>query len=282
MRFAHKHRSPEFWGTPWPPTTPVEVIPDHPLGLAGGLVSCYLARNWPRLIDICGVQPDLTMSGTIQLVPYTTGPSLFVTTVAAGMQATAGTTFTTRAASAASLFWYGERTAGGVNPGGVLGITAHSSLSSPYSAAYLIYSSANDIQAQIGNSNNAYAFVVSSGNAFSAPKVAASAALTWGQNTNINLYIDGAVAGTPAAGGGFPLIQDANAVIFMSGCSVLNQYPGCVSIMGLFYARELTANQVAWLHREPFAMLRPVVQRSYYIVPAAAPSVQQSRAIIMA
>ena len=81
---------------------------------------------------------------------------------------------------------------------------------------------------------------------------------------NSNLYLNNSLLGTASAGSSVPVSSSTSYVVLGNGSNSAIKF-------GSFYNSILTPQLMAWLNAEPFAMLRPVRRRTYF-VPASAPS----------
>lgn len=97
-------------------------------------------------------------------------------------------------------------------------------------------------------------------------------------NTTTSLYVDGVLDTSYV----YTLNTQASNYFFARNVSSTYNFQGGFASFYGIWNRELSLDEIQHLYREPYALVHPLLWRSYYIIPAAAPSVQRSRAIIMA
>lgn len=258
------------------PTVPVEVDPSHPLAL--GLIGCFVASQGPR--DLCGNSPIVTTlsGGTPPLIATSAGPAWQQTTGAQALYAPAAPIF--KAGQTFTVFWSGVCLGSAVGPFDSLaaGIDyADATEVSPYISYGL--DSSNSMLARTPAS--AVGPSMSVGDDFNAAAILSTfnAAFTNGVPT---VYANG--TNTTA------ITFSAVATLCIGGYrGDTTRSPNLATRCAYFFNQDFGSTngqsnlpQMAWLSAEPFAMLRPVVRRSYYKVAAGGSGALSGSAAIAA
>ncbi|WP_428485932.1 hypothetical protein [Rhodopila sp.] len=252
--------SPRQWHPAQVPTGAVEI--DKSQELASGLVGCYLPGGLSGLTDLCGIGPTLAPYAAPAIVANPFGPGLASAAVAQGAYAPAYAAYGSLLTAATSLFWKGSfPTAYSGNYGAVLwGFSAHSTDSSPYYANAIERQSGGDV-------GDAFSF----GNGVAAA-IASDAGVTSVASTfdgaNSELFTNGTGQGLVSANGNTPTLYSGatgSQLSFGWYDPAQGRTVNAISNLGLIYNRALSPAEVAQLHAAPFALLRPVVRRQYYV-----------------
>lgn len=260
------------------PTDAMEIDWSHPL--ARGLVGLYIPGGRSGLTDLCGIGPVLTSHANGTMVASSLGPGLNGNTTNAGASSTVEPTqyeFTNTYMALVHLGMHLSQFA--TNGDAPLLAINRSSGGAPYypynlatfqtttgiAFEYMGQQAFTSVLPDLGINSLAVTFGTQSGNALAIYKNGASI-----QSGNMQLTI------------GY-YSDDLLEIGVNTGYNT--RYYGGISLAAAIYntgAAAMPASTVAWLAREPFAMLRPVVRRSYSVPSVVVAAATQARAMVMA
>ncbi len=259
------HRLVKFGNPRFLPFGPLEIDRLHPLAL--GLVACYVPGL--RIQDLCGNFPNLVPAAGGSIIGGPNGPALLcnLTGASSGASATVGTAITNFVSAAASAFWFGQSITTPAFGCPLFGVEANNTGASPFGVIYVATAASGNIQGVIDNQSNGFVSLTGAATPFSGSGDFRSAAVTWLSGGNISIYANGTSAATPISGGASTLKGYATSKFLIGQFDTGSGSTQSVASLGLLYSRELSAQEVARLHVEPFSMLRSVVKRSYLTPP---------------
>ncbi len=257
------------------PTEPVEIDWSHPLaqGLQFLLLPAAGAVGNRDLID--GLSSS-SVSAPIGLGGR--GPGMLTTATGTGWQFNSSPPGNLRLNVGGTLFWTGlthGTPIGGYNSAGVIGLVnstvgweSYALQASAYTRSYLFdYISGTSTQR-----------VEDSGGV--PPVGEHSAAVSFVVGGNIGMYRDGILSGSATWVGTTAPSYSSNSYLSVAsdgnGARVINGTTYITTI----YGRALSADLIAWLAAEPFAMLRPKMRQRWYaasITPPPPPSLRPDR-----
>jgi hypothetical protein len=251
-----RHRFPAAWSPTQVPTVPTECIPDHPLGLAGGLLGLWNPAN---PIDLTGRGNNGSLTGGPLIAPGRFGPTLNLNGSSqwVTIQPQANTTVNNTAIS------FG----GWVFPTGTADyqmiIGRDVNAGNRYWAMYLVQANTSGLYVALNNG----ATPGSAGAIY-------SLSTPWQVNAwnHFAVVYNGAVGviylnGYPVYSSSWPgAITDSLAYPIHLGAEGSDNKFHVAGAIGpcFLYNTALTARQVAWLAAEPFTMLRPTIRRSFH------------------
>lgn len=263
------------------PPLPVEIDWGHPLSV--GLIGLYIPSRGGA--DLAGNGPPIFPQSATTFAPSGVGPGASSLTNTSGMASAAIPTRFQRATTNLGLVhvgWHTATTQGSTSESCIFGMTFSG-------ATYLPFT----ITTNAGN----FHFCTNAGSNFATYSLGVGATLglnivavsnyTGGGNT-LYAYKNGAslIAGGTTTAGNVAWAGGPNCKVDMcySQWTPSTLWENCISLAGMFYdfgASPMSASLAAWQGAEPFAMLRPIVRRTFVTVPATA-SAARARAIIMA
>lgn len=238
------------------PTEDVEIDWSHPL--AAGLVHLIVPGGARFLEDLSDTLAPMALLGG-SIWPSNLGPQIHVVSGSHGADVFVGTalpittqgTFYTRgefvAASYAGTQLYGVQDSTGYN----------------YSFGWGTNTTQGSAYVNIGGTSYGGSAV-----SFS-PNTPFSYGGTFASGGSLTQYVSGQAAGSAAIGAG-NLSLGANTYIVLN--TVLYNsavYIEATQALCALWRRALSADEMAWLDAEPFAMLRPKMRRRYYVVPSS-------------
>ena len=268
------------WSAHQVPQHAVEIDFDHPQ--ARGLVGLYIPGGRSGFRDLCSIGPALTPHTAGTFGQSSLGPGLNCNANSSGASSSVRPTQYEFASTNAAVVHLGYHLAtqatGSDSPIVALNRSGGGSPYYPWNLALF-------------NNANGITFECSAGGPFNTAVLADiginSLAVTFGtQNGNsVTMYKNGTSLGGGSLTSAITYYSDDLFEIGVNTAYQTRYYNG-ISLAAWVYntgSVQMPASTVAWLAREPFAMLRPVVRRSYCIpgVVAAAPTTQ-ARAMVMA
>jgi hypothetical protein len=235
------------------PTVPVALDQAHPLAM--GLVALYVpGASWN---DLSGVNGALT-PGTGTLVSTARGTGWFTNTLADA--ATAVIAPSAQLTQNISTFWLGA-ILGAAGGAGLPWVWGSDNVADSERQNMIYLNGTTNLQIITNNGvGGANSFTSIGG---SIPTGVFSAAVTQGPTGAgfgpYSAYINGVTTASGSVNQGSS--YSSNLLYFGGNANA-------VGLMGAWWNAPLPANIIAWLAAEPFALLRPIVRRSYYHAPA--------------
>lgn len=248
-----------IWRPQVVPTFPVEVDRTHPL--AHGLIGLWLPTAGGADL-VGGVVLAQPAGGLSPITATSRGAAWMQQTGNTGLLAPAATAFTT--GSTFALFWRGAilgNFVGNYNAP-VVGVTYADTDTNPYVAYDIEITGGENIYGRVQNAQSA---------SIQAGVGELSAGLTVGA-FGLNFYRDGLFGSNAAAAA--PLFSATSQVSIGCYPGDLGRSPNVATNLAAFYNASDDVSQaggselMAWLHAEPFGMLRPKIRRIYGFAPA--------------
>ncbi len=270
MAVLHKHRYSSFWSPQRVPTVQVEIDWSHPL--ARGLVGLYVPGGAKGLVDLCGIGPRLApMSGLAGVADSGVGPGLNcvgASTGAQGVTRFTGYEFTTQNVAVFHVGWHF-----GVNGSFSALLIGCATGGAP---AYGLDLADSNTSARLVLASWATTVVI--GN-IGIGRQTVGATFTCAGSAPYVGYLNGKalVSGTTAVTASTYDSGSREVIGTLGGAS---RNLNMIALGEFIYntgTAPMTADLIAWLHNEPFAMLRPVAKRTYGIIAAAPPVGGSSR-----
>lgn len=249
------------------PTEPVEIDWTHPL--AAGLVHLIVPGGARFLDDLSDTLAPMTLLGG-SIWPSNLGSQIYVSNGSHGADVFVGTalpittqgTFYTRGQFISSFY-------AGTQLYGVQDSTGYN---------YWFGWGTNTTQGS--------AYVNISGTSYGGPAVNFSANSpfsyggTFASGSNLTQYVSGAAAGSVTIGAGNLDLSANTYVVLNSVLYNTSPYIEAIQALCALWRRALSADEMAWLDAEPFAMLRPKMRRRYFTVSSG--SIITTRGILAA
>ena len=246
-------------------------VPTAPVEIGGELPASTVYVPGVSLRDLGGIFPPLVAQSLATVAASSYGPAL--TSNSTGVDNSTGAEVLTgnylgNIGQEVTIFWAGDQNA--TAPGGgseIFGIEYDANGDAPYHTFALAIDGGDNIVAICGIGSNYYLFT-SSGAWVAQSRTSWVATIQIGGN--INLYQMGALLGTTT---GLPTGTFATSTTSMLRLGNYNPsgYSNANNAVAGFYNGIWTPAQVAQFNAEPFATLRPVHRRTYF-VPASAPA----------
>lgn len=244
-----------------PASLDVEIDWNHPL--AAGLIGCYVPGSARGLNDIAGIGPTLTApAGSNQVGPY--GSGLLTTATNSMARATLPAAYKL---STITLFWRGipQAAYAGGYTSVLFGSTAHSGDTAPSLSASIAIlatnntSSGTPVYAWVQGDDGGGTLTAAYAETAVSPTLGAiqSAAVTF-SNATPNVYVDGALKSstTSLSSLSAPQYYSDSQLCLGGYAPVTTRESQTLNQMGAIWNRALTAAEIEWLDKEPFAMLR--------------------------
>lgn len=256
---------PRLWRPTTVPTFPVEVDWTHPQ--AQGLQAAYIPGL--TFTDITGINGTLTAVGSPPFAQTAMGQGVQFNTNTGSLTVAAGTATTglqgvLHASSGATLFWSGVILGGSTNGGNVplIGISPISN-NPPYAFLNLDNPQAGSPSGitLAWNGNNNFTSIGPFGTAVTS--VPGTRAASFSYAGNAIAYLGGINQGSSAFGGAPAGFSDGS--LFFGTVPAFAGTSNNITTAGLVFAEALGPDRIAWLNAEPFAMLRPIVRRSFFV-----------------
>ena len=245
-------------------------VPTFDVELGGELPASTVYLPGISLRDLGGVFPPLIAQSLATIAGSSYGPALTsnsTTSNSTGAEVVTGN-YLGNIGQEVTIFWAGDQNATPASGGSeIFGIEYDANGDAPYHTLALALDSGGNIVAICGIGANYYDFT-SSGTWVAARRQTWVATFQIGGS--ISLYNNGVLLGTTT---GLPTGTFATSTTstLRLGNYYPNGYSNANNAVAGFYNGIWTPAQVAQFNAEPFAMLRPVRRRTYF-VPASAPS----------
>ena len=246
-------RVPRYFSAQQIPTGAVEIDWGHPL--ANGLVALYV----PGVsgVDLTRIAPPIVITGSGgTIVSGPRGPALDLSSIGTASSSTGLPP--QLEINKGTILWSGKFSS---NPSSDWAVFA-TSYSNPNANPYVPYG----IYYAIASSGMAFAYGVVAFASLAFPSGTPSNYNQWGVSFDVaggNYlgYLNGVVqslVGTPQSNGGFAFTSTSSLGFGDSRSG------HAYSDIGAIWNYQQTADHMAWMNAEPFAMLRPVVRRVYF------------------
>ncbi len=241
-------------------------VPTFPVEIGGELPASTVYVPGISLRDLGGVFPPLVARSLATIAGSSYGPAL--TSNSTGNDNSTGAAVVTgnylgNIGQEVTIFWAGDQNSTPGNTAGsdIFGIGYDSTSNAPYHAFALAMDNAFNIQAICGIGSNYYAFT-------SSVVWAAARRQTWvgtvQMGGNINLYQNGVLIGTTTGVPSGTFATSTTSALRLGNYSE-GGYSNANNAVAGFSNGIWTPAQVAQFAAEPFAMLRPVRRRTYFV-----------------
>jgi len=240
-------------------------VPTFPVEIGGELPASTVYVPGISLRDLGGVFPPLVAQSLATIAGSSYGPAL--TSNSTGADSSTGAQVVTgnylgNIGQEITIFWAGDQNAAASTAGSeIFGIEYDANGDVPYHAFALAVDGGGNIQAICGIGTNYYDFTTSQ-------QWSSNSRQTWVASIqiggSINLYRNGALLGTTS---GLPTgtFATTSASTLRLGNYSPNGYSNANNAVAGFYNGIWTPTQIAQFNAEPFAMLRPVRRRTYFV-----------------
>jgi hypothetical protein len=262
------------------PTVPAEIDRQHPL--ANGLTIYLLPQvGGTSIRNLTGLTADLPAFSPSQAV-FGMGPRGLEAQSPIVQSYWSGPTLTSSVGvNSGSIWFYGRQVSAYSGTWNIplIGVTYDNIDSDPYYALSLHRMGSDAGAVELVYNNSSYNSINTG-----ITSIPAGTPLNYFGTVRLGgnavFYRDGQLYSNTAAPAG--TISITNTALTLVG-NVAAGFTGAGMVAGAVWSRELSAGEVAWMSAEPFAMLRPIQRRRFYLPSAvAAPAGKRPRITMIA